>query len=143
MNDDKNRMLETKELEAIGLRIRNCRKLLNVQQKVMAKALEISPSYFNAIESSKYYASAEILLKLSKIYNMSVEYLVTGRGEPFYKPQVETVEKEFTLKGEVNSIEKLLWLINKSGYAKMAILTHATFLVLEQGEIIKNSMNED
>ena len=136
-------MLDTKELEAIGLRIRKCRKLLNVQQKVMAKALGISPSYFNAIESSKNYASAEILLKLSKIYNMSVEYLVTGRGELFYKAQVETVEKEFTLKGEVNSIEKLLWLMNKSGYARMAILTHATFLVLEQGAIIKKSMDED
>ena len=108
----------------------------------MAKALGISPSYFNAIESSKYYASAEILLKLSKIYNLSVEYLVTGKGTPFFKPQPVSVEKEFTFEGEVDSIDKLLWLMNTSGYVRMEMLTHATFLVMERGAIIKKAMKE-
>lgn len=133
---------EIKELEAIGQRIRKCRKTLNIQQKVMAKALGISPSYFNGIESSNYYAGAEILLKLSKIYNMSVEYLVTGKGDPFFKQQPLHVEQEFTLDGEIDSIEKLLWLMRKSVYARMAVLTHATHLILEQGDIIQKTIND-
>jgi transcriptional regulator with XRE-family HTH domain len=148
MKKDDMKKSEIKELDAIGQRIRKLRKTLNIQQKVMAKALGISPSYFNGIESSNYYAGAEILLKLSKIYNMSVEYLVTGKGEQFTNtkrskpgPKPKPVEEEFPLK-DIDTEEKLLQLMEESSYAKMSILIFATKLLDDQGDLIRKTKKD-
>ena len=139
---------EKPELDAIGQRIRKCRKILRLQQKVMARELGISPSYFNGIELGKTIAGGEILLKLAKTYNVNVEFLVTGKGEPFHtplnpKPIPDPIpaDNKSVLKN-IDTVEKLLLLMEKSSYARMSILVFATRLVNEQGNIIDRALED-
>lgn len=151
MKDNEKNLSRSSELDAIGQRIRICRKYLKLQQKVMAQSLGISASYFNEIELGKTIAGGEILQKLSKIYNMSVEYIITGKGEPFTnrqetkpetqaKPQAEPVKDEITLDNNIDTVEKLLQLMQVSSYARMSVLLYATTLVMEKGDYIRKTM---
>ena len=147
MKDSEKNLNPNSELDAIGQRIRKCRKSLKLQQKVMAQSLGISASYFNEIELGKSIAGGEILQKLSKIYNMSVEYIVTGKGEPFtnqQKPEPESqsksVKDEIILNNNIDTIEKLVQLMQISSYARMSILLYATNFVLEQGDNIRKTL---
>ena len=147
MKDTKHRTNDRSELDAIGLRIRECRKILGLHQKAMAQALGISSSYFNEIELSKTIAGGEILQKLSKTYKMNVEYLVTGNGEPFSKhenpkPQPKPVDNEFSLEKNIDTIEKLLKLMEQSSYVRLSILLYATKLMMEEGDSIRNLLKE-
>jgi transcriptional regulator with XRE-family HTH domain len=145
MKDIEKNLSRNSELDGIGQRIRICRKTLKLQQKVMAQSLGISASYFNEIELGKSIAGGEILQKLSKIYNMSVEYIVTGKGELFTnqqkpKPQSKSVKDEVTLDNNIDTVEKLMELIRISSYARLSILLYATTLVLEQGDNIRKTL---
>ena len=145
MTDNKHRMSDRNELDAIGLRIRECRKILDLHQKAMAQTLGISSSYFNEIELSKTIAGGEILQKLSRIYNMSIEYIVTGKGEPFYKQEKsksrpKPAKDEIILNNNIDTIEKLVQLMQISSYARMSILLYATNFVLEQGDNIRKTL---
>ena len=140
---------EKKELDAIGQRIRKCRKILRLQQKIMARELGISPSYFNGIELGKTIAGSKILRKLDKIYNINVTFIVTGKGEPFNKlvhtdpePVPRPAAKTNSFK-DIDSVEKLLLLMEKSSFAKMSILVFATKLVNEQSKIIENTLKDE
>lgn len=151
MKDNKQRMTDRNELDAIGLRIRECRKILDLHQKAMAERLGISSSYFNEIELGKTIAGGEILLKLSKIYKMNVEYLVTGNGERFSNqekpkpqpiPQPKPVEDEFKLDNNIDTVEKLIQLMEKSSFVRLSILLYATTLMSEDGDRIRRLLKE-
>jgi putative transcriptional regulator len=53
--------------------IRECRKQQNLTQENLAELLGVSRQTINAIENEKYNPSLGLALKISKVFNKSVE----------------------------------------------------------------------
>ena len=57
-------------------RIKDLRVDNDYLQKDIAKLLGISQQYYSQYELGKYTMPIELLIKLSKLYNVSIDYLV-------------------------------------------------------------------
>ena len=53
-----------------GPRIKKIRNSIGLSQSAMANELNISPSYLNLIERNQRPITVQLILKLSKTYNM-------------------------------------------------------------------------
>ena len=57
-------------------RLKDLREDNDLLQKDIAKFLDISQQYYSQYELGKYTMPIELLIKLSKFYNVSLDYLV-------------------------------------------------------------------
>jgi transcriptional regulator with XRE-family HTH domain len=64
-------------------RLKAVRHELNLPQKVFANKIFISTSYYACLESGHREIKDKTLDSISKIYNVSKEWLLTGKGEMF------------------------------------------------------------
>lgn len=60
----------------LGLRIKQLREELNLNQEELAKKLNISPSTIGMYETNRRQPNYEILENLSNIFNCSIDYLL-------------------------------------------------------------------
>jgi len=65
----------------IGQRIREVRRKLKIQQKDMAAALKIVPSYLWEIEKGNGNPGPELFVRLASEYNVNLNYLFMGKGD--------------------------------------------------------------
>jgi transcriptional regulator with XRE-family HTH domain len=77
-------------------RLKTVRHTLNVSQKVFAKSIFISTSYYACLESGHRKIKGTILDSVSKIYNVSKEWLLSGKGEMFDTEPPDTKLEELT-----------------------------------------------
>ena len=64
-------------------RLRAVRHSLNVSQKVFARSIFVSASNYACLESGHRKIKDTILDSVSKIHNVSKEWLLTGKGEMY------------------------------------------------------------
>ena len=64
-------------------RLKTVRHTLNVSQKIFAKSIFISTSYYACLESGHREMQDKILDSISKVYNVNREWLKTGKGGIF------------------------------------------------------------
>ena len=64
-------------------RLKAVRHSLNVSQKVFAKSIFISTSYYACLETGHRKIKDTILDSVSKIYKVNKEWLLTGNGGMF------------------------------------------------------------
>jgi len=62
----------------IGRRIAALRREANISQAELARKLQVSPSAVGMYEQGRREPSADILVKLSRIFRVSTDYLLTG-----------------------------------------------------------------
>lgn len=62
----------------IGKRIKNKRKELSLTQEKLSEILEVSPSYVSEIERGSSIPSLATISKISKVLDLSLDYLVYG-----------------------------------------------------------------
>jgi transcriptional regulator with XRE-family HTH domain len=67
----------------IGSRIKLLRKSLGLSQKDISEKAEINRVYLNRIESGKYNPSFNTIYHILKKFNVSVDWLLTGKGQMF------------------------------------------------------------
>lgn len=94
-------MNRKKELrKSIGLRLKEIRKALSFTQEVMARILETGRPNYTRIEIGDTFLNHIILHKLAAEFNVSLDWLICGRGSMFIqKGEHRDVEK----KGNVQS----------------------------------------
>jgi transcriptional regulator with XRE-family HTH domain len=127
----------------IGERIKNIRKKLSLHQKEMAASLNTSASYLSEIESGKANPGPGFFLDLSDVYNVSIEYVFHGEGEMFYDPTKKLPRTEFKDVNDIDTPEKLFWLMNQSSMFKHTLLGYAAKFYLENKALVKKSFRED
>jgi len=108
----------------IGKRLKNIREHFNMKQEELAKHLGISRSSVSQIENNERKISADELMKLAKIFNISIDYLLDLEKPP------EVILEEGPLKEKkrkqdirinvpVENLKKfrevLLYILNKIG----------------------------
>lgn len=67
----------------IGSRIAALRKHANMSQAELARALQVSPSTVGMYEQGRREPSAATLVTLARIFQVSTDYLLTGRPACF------------------------------------------------------------
>ena len=135
--------MKMEDLAAVGKRVKLVRKTLKIQQKELSAELGISNSHLSEIEKGESNPTASFFLKLSQKYDVSVEYLFHGRGNMFYSDKDQTKTKEIRVEGDIDSIEKLVWLMEKSYYFRNSVLGLASRFKLENDNFIKMSIEQN
>ena len=133
--------VKTKDIAAIGNRVKQVRKYLQIQQKDMAQKLGITNAHLSDIEKGKASPSIELLMKITNLYDMSLEYLFFGRGNMLYSDENSAAEK-FTFDASVTSTKKLIWMLNKSDYFSALVQGAAIKLMIEQNDFIQKTVLE-
>lgn len=73
------RVWEGDDVTSLGARLKYARHRSGLQQKYVAKKLGITPSALSGYEKDHREPSLEILQKLAEIYDVPLEYLVSGK----------------------------------------------------------------
>ncbi len=136
-------MRESKdEFLALGKRLRTIRRSLNLRQIEMSENLGISISYLSDIELAKRKPSPDFFLKLSKKYNVSLDYLFRGIGEMFLLATEKNGQKPFDFNENLDTIDKLTWLMENSPFFKNTVMGFASKLALNEEDTVKASLKK-
>ena len=134
--------MKHKAIIEVGKRIREARKTLKLQQQEMANQLGISSGHLSEIESGKASPNTDFHIKMAELYNISVEYIILGKGDLFYDDG-KTTEKPFDFKSDVDSMEKLNWLLKNSGLFRVSVMNFASKLIIEDEKLLKESIKKN
>lgn len=69
----------------VANRIVKLRKKAGMNQAQLAKKLNVTPSTVGMYEQGRRYPNIEMLIKLSKIFDVSLDFLITGSEYPHSK----------------------------------------------------------
>jgi transcriptional regulator with XRE-family HTH domain len=130
----------------IGSRLKEIRKHLKVQQKEMARTLEIQASYLCDIEAGKGNPGPDFFIKLSTHYNVNLHYLIMGSGEMFVRPgegePQKVVPVEFDITDGVDTVEKIAWLMERNLYFKNMVLGACNRILVTDEDVIRKNMRK-
>jgi len=127
----------------IGARLKNIRAELRLQQKDMAAALKIAPSYLCEIESGRANPGPEFFIRLATSFNVNLQYVFLETGDMFSGPGGILKPFEFTWGTEIESIEELLWLMKHSVYFKSTMLALANKTISKEEDEIMESLQRN
>ena len=88
--------MERMDLE-LAQRLKYVREHLGLSQKELAQALGVSQKAVSYWERGERSMPAIILRRLKESLGVNPDWLLTGEGEPFLKPQGGTVKKKTKL----------------------------------------------
>ena len=66
------------DLIAMGARLKAQRKALGLTQQDVYEKIDISQNHYSRIENGHVGVSLDILVRLSEILNISIDYILTG-----------------------------------------------------------------
>ena len=67
----------------LAQQIVNLRKRAGMSQKQLARAIEISPSAVGMYEQGRREPAIHIMIRMSNLFGVSLDYLVTGQESPY------------------------------------------------------------
>ena len=81
-----------------GLRIKKLRIQKGVTQETLAEALNISFEHLSKLERGQRGCSIDLLLELGEYFNVSIDYLLTGRDymSPTVKQRIQDAVDNLT-----------------------------------------------
>lgn len=132
--------MKQEHLKELGKRIKTLRQELRLKQKEFAAELGISGSLISQIESGQKNPVYELLYKLMKKYNVSLDWLFIGKGEMYLEmePEVEVVEDKYI--DEIESIDDLVWYLEHSNIFNLNVMGYAARFFFENEENIKKEL---
>lgn len=71
----------------INERMRQIREHIGLDQTGMGVSIGLKQSSYSALETTSKGISGPILKLLEILYNVNIEFLLNGKGEPFNKPK--------------------------------------------------------
>ena len=80
--------------EQFGDRVRALRKEKDITQAELAAVLNVESHYVSRIERGMSSCSIEVIIVLSKVLGVSIDYLVVGKEYSSVKEQLEAVIKK-------------------------------------------------
>lgn len=123
-------MTKSMSIKGSGTRLKELRQKLGLSPGEMARHLGLSQNAYYKNENSETFPGAATIILLEKDYDVSMDWLMFGKGPVFYnkeKQRVEAMEKELeTLKKEhektlakTKEIEDKLSVDNKPGLKEL------------------------
>ncbi len=81
------------KMENIGSRIKDLRRRNSLSLTKLAKSIGISPGNLSDIENNKNMPSTKAAILISEHFKVSLDWLLTGKGEMFLSDNKEPQEK--------------------------------------------------
>ena len=107
-----------------GCRVQQLRDFLDLKQNKFAKMLKMSPSYLSEIEAGKRKPGHQFLQRIIKAFSVNVNWLITGDGNMFTKPENE-FKHEYNFGKHHEEFSKVLSLCELSPLFLLSLLTYA------------------
>lgn len=79
------KMKKTDLMIEIGTRLKQFRNNLDLSQRDLSKRLDISQTYYSMLERGKLPLSPLIMRIIFEHFNISLDWLITGEGDIFYR----------------------------------------------------------
>ena len=99
---------DTYDRKAAGIRIREKRRQLGITMKEAAEKLGRVPTYYADIERGNCGMSVETMIAISRLYHMSLDYLILGKEENY-----SGTEKDVSRAEETEAVYQLLNNVSK------------------------------
>ena len=99
---------DTYDRKAAGIRIREKRRQLGITMKEAAEKLGRVPTYYADIERGNCGMSVETMIAISRLYHMSLDYLILGKEE-----NDSGTEKDVSRAEETEAVYQLLNNVSK------------------------------
>ena len=99
---------DTYDRKAAGIRIREKRRQLGITMKEAAEKLGRVPTYYADIERGNCGMSVETMIAISRLYHMSLDYLILGKEE-----NQAGAEKDVSRTEETEAVYQLLNNVSK------------------------------
>jgi transcriptional regulator with XRE-family HTH domain len=130
-------------LVELGQRVKKIRKQLQINQKDLAKKINISGSYLSEIESGKSKPGYDFIFNISKTCNVSIPYVLHGVGEMFtdidYGPMTTSKEPK---NGSIESLAELLWYLEHSPLLKHNVMGFAMKFIYDNETAVKKEIQK-
>ncbi len=121
-------------MAGIGSRLREVRLRLGLSQEKMGRLLNLKKSSFGKIERGECRPTARILRNLTDKYDVSMDYVFSGRGAIFF----EDGNRE---PGEFASDEEeMLYLMKKVPLVRYSMLNHFQRFKIDNQDIIDKEL---
>ena len=104
--------MEDLDFKAIGMKIKERRKMQGITQEAVASLLGVNPSHISNIECGRANPSLTALVKIANILECSVDFFISG--EYTYKPgkgREETLDDKIMDKLKYCDINKMIDLL--------------------------------
>jgi transcriptional regulator with XRE-family HTH domain len=79
----------------VGGRIKRLRKIKHLSTEAMATELNFSERHYKRIESGSITPSAELLIKVSKFFNVSIDFIIFGNKNTLIPDEIEQLVYKF------------------------------------------------
>ncbi len=99
---------DTYDRKAAGIRIREKRRQLGITMKEAAEKLGRVPTYYADIERGNCGMSVETMIAISRLYHMSLDYLILGK-----EGNQAGAEKDVSRTEETEAVYQLLNNVSK------------------------------
>ena len=84
------------DMKRSGVYIQNLRIQNGYTQNELAKAMNIDQSFLSRIESGKKGCSVDLLVQLSNLFSVSLDYLALGKDKLSTKERIEELIADLT-----------------------------------------------
>lgn len=139
----KKKMIDEENKNTVGNRVKQIRKALNIKGKDFAPRLKISGPSLSEIERGKYYPNFEIMVNISREFNVNLYYLVFGEGEMFIEPGKYTdLEILEDLVSSSSHIRKFLYYFERSDIIRFFVLSQFKQKLMSDKEMIEKEIAE-
>lgn len=103
---------DTYDRKAAGKRIREKRRQLGITMKEAAEKLGRVPTYYADIERGSCGMSVETMIAISRLYHMSLDYLILGKSDDD-RAGTDGTDKETVRPEESEAVYQLLNSVSK------------------------------
>lgn len=143
---------KTNSNEQLGQRLRGIRKTLGMKQAEFAGKLGISIANLSDIETGKTKPRYEFYSKIAETFNVNLNYLISGKGKPFYdsaaansQPGPKTTARAasiFDYDAASEDEKKFFKYFAKSKQVRYHVLGYFERLLRADGSLIEKEMEE-
>ena len=135
-------MTQRDDIRVIGERIKKIRRHLKMQQREFAKSLGTAHSYISKVETGGANPGPLLFLGLSRVFDVSIEYLFIGSGDMFRKLSKfdAAAFENIDLANDLHSLDDLLWLMEHAPFVKTNVLGFGLKFAAENEVLIKKTI---
>jgi len=125
-----------------GDRIKQIRLELKLRQQEFGEKLDISGPSLSEIETGKYKPGFELLVKLHKVFNVNLYYVLFGEGSMFEDPMISSLRRVEKYAKNTGDVREFLYYFERSGILQYAILSLYKKLMMSEKDLILREIDD-
>lgn len=129
-------------LEEFGQRLKEIRQQLRLLQKDFAASLEVTGSFLSEVEKGKANPGFDVLKRIYYVYNVNLNYLIDGIGEPFVDRNQPAVPISSATGLEKEKLQELLFYIENAPVVRYAVYEFFSNYLYKNKGMIEEDMEK-